>query len=276
MKLQAVTVSVNYSDFLCHVLEENKGLFDKWVIITNTKDVATKELCDKYSKYNIVCIQTDIFYRKAKFNKFAGINEGLKLIDSDAWVLFLDSDIILQKELRRVLDNVNLKQENIYGIDRINCRGREKWELYKSKRNLLQNYWLLSPDVTGFEFGSRLVHYYGYENGDGKFAGWNPLGFFQLAHRSQFTQYPQQSEGADHCDLVFARLWSRDKRVLIPELIAIHIESRFTVKGTNWYGRISQPFELEYKRPSLKYLFRLLLRTILIYRKSFFRKYLTL
>lgn len=276
MLLQCVTVSVKYSDFLCHVLEENKGIFDKWVIVTDTKDTQTKELCEKYSKYNVICIQTDIFYKKARFNKFAGINEALKLIDEDAWVVFLDSDMVLQPVTRRVLNNLDLDKTCIYGIDRVNCKGRENWEMYKGMRNLVHNHWLMNAQNSCFEYGARLVHYYGYEGGKGEFAGWNPIGFFQMAHRSAFTQYPQNSEGADHCDLVFARLWPRSKRVLIPELIGIHLESHFIINGVNWYGRLSQPFELGYKKYSLKYFYRLVLRKFLIHKKTFFRRYLHL
>jgi hypothetical protein len=244
MKLQCVTVSVNYSDFLYYVLEENKNLFDRWVIVTNTKDIATKELCDKYKKNNVVCIQTDSFYTDgAKFNKYAGINDGLKLIDDDAWVLFLDSDIILHNQTRRVLENLNLNKEFIYGIDRVNCKGKDNWDKYSANRNMINNNWLLTIDNSIFEFGARLIHLYGHEGGDGSFAGWNPIGYFQLAHRSAFVSYPQNSSGADHCDMVFSRLWTRDKRILIPELMAIHIESYFVVHGVNWYGRLSEPFD---------------------------------
>jgi len=271
MKLQAVTVSVNYSDFLVHMLEENAHLFDKWVIVTNHKDKATKELCDKYK--NVACVQTDSFYKDgAKFNKFAGINDGLVFVDNDAWVLFIDSDIILHPLTKRVLENVDLDKKFIYGIDRVNCVGRELWEDHKFKRNLLINNWLLTN--AGFPLGARLVHYYGYENGDGKFAGWNPLGFFQLAHRSAFDKYPQNSVGADHCDLVFARQWPRKYRMLIPELLAIHLESKFTIKGNNWLGRISLPFENNVK-PTLWYYLKIFFRRIILFKNIFIRKYLS-
>jgi hypothetical protein len=276
MNLQVIMVSVNYADFLCHVLEENKNLFNKWVIVTDTKDQKTKELCEKYAKHNVICLQTDVFYANgAKFNKFAGINEGLKLIDQDAWTLFLDSDIVLHPHTRRVLENLNLNKEFLYGIDRANCKGRENWETYKKKRNLIHNNWLMAMDHSIFEFGARLIHLYGHEGDNGKFAGWNPLGFFQLAHRSAFKEYPQNSQGADHCDIVFARLWSRDKRQLIPEILAIHIESKFAVKATNWYGRVSLPFEREKEKLSFSYICKISLRILYIRFNILKRKYFT-
>ena len=97
IKLQALTVSVQYDDFLSHTITENIKLFDKWIIVTDTKDIKTKELCDQYP--TILCIQTDIFYHHgAPFDKYAGINEGLKYVDDDAWILFLDSDFVWQEE----------------------------------------------------------------------------------------------------------------------------------------------------------------------------------
>lgn len=247
MKLQAVTVSVDYSDFLIHTIEENHTIFDKWFIVTNTKDLKTKELCEKYKDQGVVCIQTDVFYDAgAKFNKYSGINEGLKYVDEDAWVLFVDSDIVLDKDLRYILFNLDLDKTCVYGMDRVNCIGLQAWLDYKNRRDLVLDKWLLTDG--GFKFGARLVHYYGYENGDGKFAGWNPIGFFQLAYRSAFKKYPDDSTGADHCDLAFARLWPRRKRILIPESIAIHLESENTYKAANWFGRVSEPFVVKEKQ----------------------------
>lgn len=240
MKLQAVTVSVNYSDFLCHIIPENKTIFDKWIIVTDTKDYQTKALCDEHG---LTCVQTDVFYEKARFNKFAGINEGLKLVDSDAWIVFLDSDIILQPETRHILRNLDLQKDHIYGIDRVNCTGMERWLQFKASNGLVKDNWLLHS--AGLELGARLVHYYGFENGDGKFAGWQPVGYFQLCHRSSFDQYPQNSLGADHCDLMFPRdNFHRNKRVFIPEMLAIHIESDDAKKADNWWGRKTKPFVL--------------------------------
>lgn len=249
MKLQAVTVSVNYSDFLVHTLEENKNIFDKWIIITDTTDHKTVTLCKEYEQYNVVCIQTDVFYTKGIFNKFAAINEGLKLIDKDAWVLFLDSDIVLPTETYRVLDNLNLDKTVIYGLDRLNCTGLKQWNEYKTGNTTLIENWILKTN--GLEMGSRLVHYYGQEGENGRFEGWRPLGFFQLAHREAFESYPQNSLGADHCDLEFARLWPRNKRILIPELYVIHLESIRATDGANWNGRTTEPFTIIDEVPNI-------------------------
>ena len=237
-KISALTVSVGYSDFLCWTLTENKHLFDNWVIVTDTKDTATKALCDNH---NVMCIQTDVFYdNNGKFNKYAGINEGLKYIDRDGWIIFLDSDIVLHNLTKYILEKLELDETCIYGIDRVNCIGLEKWLSYVVKRDALFQNWLLH--TSGMEFGARLVHYFGEEQDKGKFVGWRPLGFFQMCYGRSFENYPQNTIGADHCDLEFVRNWERNKRVLIPEFIGIHLESVGSYKGMNWYGRKSLPF----------------------------------
>lgn len=238
MKLQAVTVCVNYADFFAETGAANKGIFDKFVVVTDVKDTEVTALC---AHFGYECVKTDVFYENgASFNKYAGINEGLKLIDEDAWVCFIDSDIVLMKETRRVLEKLGLHQGLLYGIDRVNCVGYEAWQKYKAGRGVLQHNWMLNTN--DLELGSRLVHLYGQEGENGRFEGWRPLGFFQLCHRSMFDTYPQETQGADHCDLVFARMWPRSSRELIPEVFGIHLESERCGNGVNWYGRKSAPF----------------------------------
>lgn len=241
--LAAVTVCVNYADFLEHALEANKKLIDKWIIVTDLKDHKTKELCDLHK---VECVQTDAFYKHGRFNKFAGVNAGLKLIHKDSWVLFLDGDIILHPTIRRVINNLNLQKDCIYGMDRLNCSGIKKWKKYKAGRGVLTDSWILTD--AGLPIGARLVHHYGHSGENGRFEGYRPLGFFQLCHKNYFETYPQdETNGADHCDLIFARQWPRAKRILIPELFVIHLESERS-EGVNWYGRKSPPFiEIEEK-----------------------------
>jgi hypothetical protein len=242
-KLTALTVCVGYSDFLCWTITENKHLFDQWIIVTDTKDTKTKELCDNH---NVMCIQTDVFYENGSiFNKYAGINEGLKHVDKNSWILFLDGDIVLHGLTKYILEKLPLDEKNIYGIDRVNCIGLENWLNYIAKRDAVFQNWLLH--TSGMPLGARLVHYFGEARDEGIFLGWRPLGFFQLCHMSAFDHYPQKTIGADHCDLEFVRNWKRENRVLIPELIGIHLESEGAYKGVNWYGRKSLPFEIGVK-----------------------------
>lgn len=244
MKLHAITVSVQYDDFLLYALEENYKLFDRWIIVTDSKDKATQDLVLQYADKNVQLVITDSFYDDgASFNKYNGIVEGLKYVDPDAWILFIDSDIICHYEMRRTLEHISLDESCLYGIDRINCQGIKQWNIYQEGKGMLKENWLLHTE--GLELGARLVHHYGHEGENGRFEGWRPLGFFQLAHRSAFDTYPTDSLCADHCDLQFARLWPRSKRIMIPELFVVHLESEHAGKAVNWWGRKSQRFEVK-------------------------------
>lgn len=244
MKLQGLTVCVNYADFFKETGLANKGIFDKFVVVTDIADTEVSALCEEYG-YHLV--KTDVFYENgASFNKYAGINEGLKYIDEDAWVMFVDSDIVLQPDTKRVLKELHLDESFLYGFDRVNCVGFENWTKYKNGRGVLEHNWMLTP--AGLPLGARLVHYFGHEGENGRFEGWRPLGYAQLAKRNRFKLYPQETKGADHCDLLFARLWDRQHRAHIPELLAVHLESYSADNGVNWYGRKSDPFVPKAKR----------------------------
>jgi hypothetical protein len=244
VEIWGISVCVSYSDFLCHTIENNKKVLHKWIVVSDLKDHKTKAICDFY---DIDCIQTDIFYEGSNvFNKYAGLNLGLKKVPKDAWVLFLDSDIVMLPETKRILKSLNLEKDTLYGMDRLNCPGIKRWREYLNTPGMMKDNWLLH--TAGLELGARLVHHYGHEGESGRFEGYRPLGYWQLCHKNYFEEYPQTSRGADHCDLVFARQWPRHRRQLIPELFVIHLESPHGAnwhKGVNWYGRKSVPFDIE-------------------------------
>lgn len=60
--LEAVIVSVNYSDILAHTLPHNKQFFNRVVVVTDTKDDLTYNLC---RNLQVQCIRTDVFTIKA-------------------------------------------------------------------------------------------------------------------------------------------------------------------------------------------------------------------
>ena len=47
MKVEAVTVSIGFADFLKVTLPHNLPLFDRIVVVTSPDDVPTRELCRK-------------------------------------------------------------------------------------------------------------------------------------------------------------------------------------------------------------------------------------
>ncbi len=237
MKLEAVTVCVNYSDFLAHTLPYNKMHFDKIVVVTDTKDVKTKKLCEFY---NVTCVQTDAFYENGhKINKGKGINEGLKHLDMDGWVVHLDSDIYLPPLTRQILENLELDKETLYGIDRMMCPSYESWINFLDSPKPMHEGWIY-VHTTAFPLGVRIAEY--------KNKGWEPIGFFQMWNpkASNVLEYPKEHGNVDRSDVIFAKKFRRAKRQLIPEIISIHIDSEeLPEMGKNWSGRKTRPFTME-------------------------------
>ena len=244
MKLEAVIVCVNYSDFLAHTLPYNKNHFNKLVVVTDTTDYKTKNLCDFY---NVQCIQTDVFYEdNAIINKGKGINEGLKVLDLDGWVIHLDADIYLPTLTRSIFENLELDGQTLYGIDRMMCPNYESWLNFMDNPSPMHEGWIY-VHTTAFPLGTRIAEYKG--------KGWEPIGFFQMWNpkESGVFEYPKQHGGVDRSDVIFAKYFSRAKRQLIPEVIAIHLESEYSDKmGSNWNGRKTAPFSLNFFINTLK------------------------
>lgn len=228
MFIECVIVSVNYSDILSHTLPHNKQFFDKTIVVTDTKDYLTYNLC---RQHNVECIQTDVFYNKgARFDKGAGITEGLKCLSKKEWVLHLDADIWLHPFCMRQLKNLTLNSQHIYGCDRIMIESFEDWIDFLNHPNIWNDeFWQL--ELGKYKIGNRISLYYNQD-------AWCPLGFFQLWNPgiSGVDIYPSFND-ASSSDIIFAQQFSRIKRTLIPEMLAVHIEQGISQTGTNWQGR---------------------------------------
>jgi hypothetical protein len=182
MKVEAVSVCVNYADYLKYSLPINKKILDRIVIVTRSDDHETIAVC---AENEVECIATDEFNNHPSgFYNFRGINRGLVRLDRNGWILFLDCDIVLHSLTRRVFDSLEWQTDCLYGIDRVNCVGLTSW---LNRKDLVHENWLLHSG--GMELGARICQYYGQVGDNGRFAGWKPLGFFQLAHSSFITEY---------------------------------------------------------------------------------------
>jgi hypothetical protein len=235
MRIDAVTVCVNYADFLAWTLPVNKTHFNRMVVVTAPEDRRTRDICE----YNHVeCLTTNAFYKKgATFNKCAGINEGLRQLGSRDWICHLDADIVLPPRSREMLGKIDLQPDMIYGIDRLMCRSFDDWTRYVSKPEV-QHSCDTFIQANAFPLGVRV----------GKLSeeGWLPIGFFQLwnAGETGVDTYPEHGE-ADRGDMPMGRKWPRAKRALIPEIVGIHLESESMINmGANWSGRTTREFGL--------------------------------
>lgn len=244
MYLEAVVVCVNYSDFLAHTLPANRSMFNNMVVVTDMKDESTFAICNKY---NVRCIRTDAFYENGSFNKAAGINEGLKALNQTDWVIHLDADILLPPLTRYILDKTPLDPAKIYGIDRLMCPSYTDWIKFYEGTESVHEGWAFTH-LNHFPGGSRLVQYGEFlPKGEGDPDGWVPIGFFQMWRPQAIghAPYPEKHGAADRTDVQHAKRYDRAHRELLPEIVAIHLESEVAPMGVNWSGRKTASFELQ-------------------------------
>lgn len=234
--LEAVTICVNYPDFLEVTLPHNLQYFDNVVVVTSFADKETQQIC---RHYNIDPVITDCFYEtEDPFNKAKGINLGLSHLRYNDWVLHLDADILLPHNFRNNLFMNALDKDCIYGMDRQNVIGRKEYEkLIKSNEFNLQyrDKFIFQKPV--LEEGARLVH---------REFGYCPIGYAQLFHGSYLKKwqmkYPDSQPGAERSDVQFALQWKRENRRLLPSVSCFHLESELSKQGVNWHGRVSAEF----------------------------------
>lgn len=235
MKIECVTVCKGFGDILEHSILHNQPLFDRWLIVTTRDDDETHRVC---KRHGIDFVDTDAFTRKGeKFNKALAINVGLAHLTCADWILHLDADILLPPQTRRFLENAELNPKCIHGVDRFNMVGSDIYAEWKKGINPQYEWFCLINPPANTVFGSRIVHF--------DYGGWMPIGFFQLWNGpgSGVTRYPiKANTDAEHTDVLHAMKWPRAERILIPEILAVHLESERVKWGANWNERVSKPF----------------------------------
>jgi hypothetical protein len=237
MKIECVITCVGYGDILVHTLPMNQRHFDKIIVVTSPEDARTKKVCDYWGvKYHA----TDIFQsRWGQFFKGRGINEGLEKLDKDEWICQMDADIALPPSARFALEQMNLNPLFLYGVDRVECRTYLDWARFLDDPEPLVagNGFFINTTHSGFQWATRVKfdHHGGYV----------PIGFFQLWNAaSKITKYQEGHSDAGREDSHFAIQWPRDKRQLLPEIIAYHLESENAEMALNWKGRRTKPFSI--------------------------------
>lgn len=233
--LEAVVTCVNFADFLDVSLEHNLCHFDRIVVVTTHEDEATRSVCTKHS---IDCVCTDVFTENdSKFSKGLAINLGLGHLQCIGWVMHLDADIVLPDNFRQMLKMSGLREDCIYGADRLTVTNRVNFNNLKNSEKFKRQFryrYILEPEFENTKLGARLVH---------KEYGYAPIGFFQLWWGPTNKKYPTVNNGsAEHTDVLHALQWPRSKRILLPTVFVYHLESETLPMGSNWNGRTSVKF----------------------------------
>jgi hypothetical protein len=249
-RLECVTVCANYADFLRETLPFNQRHFDRYIVVTTPEDRETRDLC---RHLGVECLPTDLMTKQDAFAKARGIDYGLANLRGDGWIVHLDADIWLPPQTRHLLSHVDLDPECLYGIDRTNCVGYEPWrnfiesEAHSSGHHQHIRDCLIVPPP--FPLGARISIR--------KYGGYIPIGFFQMWHGKTNRRYPMDHGGAERTDVLHALQWPASQRKVLPELIAVHLESEPSQMGANWHGRRTRRFGAEdiASAPEAAYLF---------------------
>lgn len=96
--LRAITVCVDYADYLSLTLPRNIQHFAEYWIVTSLEDVDAANLFHRLKDQglNVFLVKTDRFYaRGAEFNKWAGLELGLEVMERHGWLCVLDADVLL-------------------------------------------------------------------------------------------------------------------------------------------------------------------------------------
>lgn len=223
MYLEAVLVCVNYSDILQITLPRNLNFFDRINVITHNNDNETIKLC---KKYNVDITITDRMYENKKddFNKGKALNEGIKELTKQDWLVIIDADMTFSNNLRDELKN-NIKDKNkIYGIPRYLCKTHEEWNKYLIDESIISSWPCQKRKSIG-------------------------VGYFQMTNfnneimKEMTKNNLWYSEGWGHCgrsDRYFYRSWPDDLRSSISNVYGIHLgDDSFQA---NWRGRTTRLF----------------------------------
>jgi hypothetical protein len=240
--IEALTVCVGYADFLRETLRYSLPVLDRLLVVTTPRDEETRDLC---WRRNVEVLLTDDFYREGRaFDKARAVDRGLQLLAHRDWLLHLDADIVLPPHLRSTLSTADLDPACLYGCDRARVPGWQAWQAFQATGHLHTASRSMHHSVglpPGLEIGTRWADLH---------HAWVPIGFFQLWNRQaemrhgiRQRRYPNHGHNdAARTDVQFALQWDRKHRLLLPELVVLHLESSGAPVGANWAGRTTPRF----------------------------------
>lgn len=204
MNIEAVTVCIDYADYLACVIERNAKSVDRWIVVTEERDMATRDLCRKHGVEVVLSDRKTV--NGAKFNRGALVNDGLRHCTKDDWILILDADCILPEWFKKQLPQ-ELDRRCLYGAVRALYTTYEMWSARTPEKY----------DSSLFAFG-----------------------YFQLYHGQTHSDimYPENYPSAEMSDTMFRNLPYWKQHVML-DVTVDHLGPTVA----NWGGRNSQRWE---------------------------------
>ena len=179
MKIEAVTVSIDYSPWLRKVVS-NKDKFDRWVIVTHESDKDTIRVCEDNG---LEYVLTERVFKDAWFAKGRAINDALAVVDGDDWLVNIDGDIMLPNNFQYNARAYATNQDAIYGIVRETSEGRLMRSDFARR---------VARIADGKVVNNRIIKMFA------------PIGYFQMWHSSKRRWYDEKSKTGAVDDLSFA------------------------------------------------------------------------
>jgi hypothetical protein len=91
----AITVSIDFSDFLSQALPHNRKHFEQYIVVTNHADTATADLA---RTWDCDLFRTEAFTQdSAYFNKYRAWEEAADYYQPSGWIASMDADVVLPK-----------------------------------------------------------------------------------------------------------------------------------------------------------------------------------
>lgn len=209
MDINAITVCVEYDDYLRLTLPRILQHVKTLTVVTAPKDQLTQSLVAEYPQNRVKAHVTDAFYRDgANFNKGRALEEGFDAMGRKGWILILDADIVLPQVLPRLVTTCG----KIYGVP----------------RRIMSNLSGLA-NVDTINWQSMPLRSEGHN-----------YGYFQLFHAEDpiIAKHPWYETDWTHAggaDNNFKNRWHVDNRARLP-FDVIHLGD----PDQNWYGRVQK------------------------------------
>lgn len=213
--MRAITISVDYADYLAVTLPYNRHHFEDMMVVTSMTDDRTVSIA-RQNDCQWLC--TDAFYRDgATFNKWIALEEGLDALGREGWIAVIDADILWPRKI----DCPALEMGNIYGP-----AGRRMWTNQTPYTDLIE--WAAKGNSVD-EWGQDMPR---HPTSGREVAGYTQIFHASDQHLGEPPWYETNWRHAGGADSFFPRKWPEENRIHLPFEV-LHLGE----SGQNWHGR---------------------------------------